>query len=987
MNDLNEDNKRKDFLLTFSDLLTIIKKNSRKIGMSSLIFAMLAFYYGLTRPVQYEAEATFKEKGKSQSGLGNSLSAAFLMLPENGDSSAMTILRSRTLIEHLIQQQDLQGVITKKERSFSLIPFQTIKNNLLVEYAHFKNLKNPVLNDSENDLHIRDIAYHGEVPITLSITVISPEKFMVDDGRSQEFREGTFNQPFFNNEYSFILSQLNSKPINENQYSLVLLPLQLSAELFAKQFKVEPDKNDKNLLKIIHKNGNRLQAAAHINALMRLYQDYIECEHEQICKKQVGYLVARQKEMGQSLETMMKDHAHALSSDLSSTGFATSEKAMEFLASSQHDLKHKLLTLNLEIQRLEKAAKYPLNNDVFSSISKFDVINKIATEKRLLKQQADSLNLVLRNIPSQTQDFQNTFASQLDDVKNIKKSIKDSDLALASIQRDEIPQNHPELSGDSQSVYKAWLDRLVDTRQKLDNNPSSKECKNDWEQCKTGFSAYLSNLNHFLNVYQRNIEERLAHQQAPLKEFQGINLNVAETLYISYSTELSQAESLSTQHEFTYSQLNKPDFEVGSLSTILNDPLSLDIISRASNIILALKDQDNRSTKEQDRLNADLAIQKGFLKTHIQQSIALLALRQNFLREKIRHLQSLNLSLIHEQISILENQIKEYISSSLENLHQEKELLEKNLIELRIEMAAFPQKWASEQLIQQQMEINRNLVEEISKLVESKNISNNLEKMQSAPVDHAYPPIHPKSPRLFALSLIGAILGAFLGLAWTLGRSVMEGIKASAANLKAGGLQVCGHLSRSYEDTSDRDPLLDEDLSTLRRLIAYIDPQDSTNGSANTLLLLEGKGPNYAVPLAELMSRKGLKVLILELRFDEVGNKDSRGVLQYLEGKIEKPEIVQGESFDRIISGGICRYANERIGSQKLQDLIAELSKKYDWIIINSSAMPKSAEAENLLELFPCAAISVTEETLDDLKVCIARAHDSKHKIAFLLAG
>ncbi|HEV8053172.1 MAG TPA: hypothetical protein VGP47_11820, partial [Parachlamydiaceae bacterium] len=586
-------------------------------------------------------------------------------------------------------------------------------------------------------------------------------------------------------------------------------PLELSAERIAKQFIIEPDKNDKNLLKIVHRNADRQQASAQVNALMALYQKYVECEHEQICKKQLGYLLDRQKEMGQTLETMMQAHANALSSDLSSTGFATSEKAMDFLAASQQDLKYKLLTLNLEIQRLERAEGYPLNNDVFSSINKFDVINKIATEKRALKQQADSLNLVLRNIPSQSEDFQASFTSQLEDIKKIKKSIKDSDLALASIQKNEIPQIKPELSGDSKYVFEAWHDRMVNTKGKLDSNPSSKDCQNDWEQCKSGFSAYLSNLNHFLNVYQRNIEERLAHQQAPLKEFQGINLNVAEALYISYSTELSLAESLATQHEFTYSQLDQPNFEVGSLSTILSDPLSLDIITRASNIILSLKDQDNRSSKEQERLNADLTIQKGFLRTHIQQSIALLKLRQNFLREKIQNLQSLNLSLIHEQISILENQIKEYITSSLENLNQEKELIGKNLAELRMEMAAFPQKWAAEQLIEQQMEINKNLVEEISKLVESKNITNNLEKLQSAPVDLAYPPIHPKSPRLILLTIIGAIAGAFLGFIWTLGWSVMEGINVSAANLKAAGLQVCGSLSRSYEDVSDKDPLLD----------------------------------------------------------------------------------------------------------------------------------------------------------------------------------
>ena len=308
----------------------------------------------------------------------------------------------------------------------------------------------------------------------------------------------------------------------------------------------------------------------------------------------------------------------------------------------------------------------------------------------------------------------------------------------------------------------------------------------------------------------------MSHQQAPLKEFQGINLNIAKDLYISFNKELSNAESSATQHEFISDQLNEPNFEISSLSTILTDPLSLEMITRTSNLILALKDQDNRSAKEQERLNADIAIQKGFLKTHVQQSIALLNLRQKFLKEKIQHLQSLNLSLIQEQISILENQINEYIDNTLVNLNQEKLLIEKNLNELRMEMAAFPQKWAAEQLIDQQMEINKNLVEEISKLVESKNIANNLEKLQSAPVDMAFPPLHPKSPRLILLTLFGAVAGAFLGFLWILGWSIIQGIQASTDNLKGIGTDVCGFFSRKYPKSFDQDPLLDNDLTTLR---------------------------------------------------------------------------------------------------------------------------------------------------------------------------
>lgn len=989
MNTPSDDKQANDFLLTFADLTNLFKKNKNKIRNSAIFFALIAICYGLTKPVEYEAEATFKEKGKSQSGVGSSLSEAFFLMSDGADSNALTIMRSRKLIEDLIKDQGLQGVVTKHEHRFPFISLQAIKNNLLIEYALLKKLSAPILNAPTVDLKIQEISYKGEIPTNLQIKVLSEEKFGIYDPHSKKYEEGFFGQPFSDQHYSFTLVHANPSPINQGEYSIVLLPLEQTAKTLSKQFTVETDRSDKSLLKITYKNADRHLASTNINALMALYQKYIQCEHEKICEKQISYLVQRQKEMAKVLETMMQAHADELSSDLSTTGFATSEKAMEFLATSQYQLKQKLFTLNLEIQRLQKTkGEGHIDNDVYSSLSHLDVINKIATEKRLLKQQADSLDLVLRNIPAQSEEFKESFPSQLNDLDEIKQTLKESLLTLTSLEKNQIPPLYPKLVENSKYIVDAWHERLVKSKNNLDAHPSKKACVDNWEQCKKGFISNLLHLNHYLNVYQRNIEERLAHQQAPVKEFQGINLNIAKDLYISYNKDLSAVESQKTQHEFILTQLNEPTFEVSSLSTVLSDPLSLEMISRATNLILALKDQDNRSSKEQERLNADLAIQKGFLKTHIQQSISLLALRQKFLKEKIQRLQSMNLSLIQEEISILENQINEYGMNTLENLLQERELIENNLAELRIEMAAFPQKWAAEQMINQQMEINKKLVEEVSKLVESKNIANNLEKLQSAPIDIAFPPIHPKSPRLLFLAIIGAAAGAFLSFIWTLGNSIITGVQASSSSLKAAGQYVCGSLSRNYSGSFDEDPLLDSDLATLRRLIAFVEPSSEDNTYrhlANTLLLLEGKGPNYTPSLAELLSRKGRSILVLELRFEEMQEIDTAGILQYLEGKIHEPPIVHLPRYDKISSGGICRYGNELIGSQRFKDLLTLLAKQYEWIIISSSASPKSAEAESLLDLFSFAAVSVTGESMENLRSYIQHAKNPKNKIAFIL--
>lgn len=973
--------EQSDFVLTFEDLLTIVKKNKKKFFGSAIFFAVLALCYGLTKPIEYEAEATFKEKNKSQSGFNNSLSAAFFMLSDVGDSNALAMMRSRVLLEDLVKDQGLQGQIVKVDYRFPLIPFETIKNNILTEYALLMRLPIPILKDPEVDFKFDEIAYTDEVPIPLEMRVLSDKTFAIYDHHKRKVGEGEFGRPFSKDHYSFTLSQTRAIPVDHGVYNLVLLPLELTAQRLSKLFTIESDRSDKGLLKISYRNRDRKQAASHVNALMALYQKHIECEHENLCEKQVGYLIQRQREMGKILEGMMQTYADVLASDLSSTGFATSEKAMEFLASTQQKLKEKLFATTLEIQRLDKVQQEGEEDHMISALSHSDLINRIAVEKRQLKQQADSLNLALRSDPNQTHEFQQSFLAQLEELDQIKQALQESQRALVSLENNEIPVKSPKLNDESKYIFNAWHERLTKL---ADNGHVSEECAANWKECRSGFAAYLSHLNHYLSVYQRNIEEKLAHQQAPLKEFQGINLNIARELYISYNRDLSALESRTSQHEYILTQLDEPTFEISSLSTILTDSLGQEMISRVSNLILALKDQDNRSSKEQERLNAELAIQKGFLRTHIEQSMALLQLHQNFLKEKIQSLQSITLSLIQEELSILDNQLKEYISSALDSLYKEKELISDNLAELRIEMASFPQKWAAEQMIYQQMEINKGLVEEVSKLVESKNIANNLEKLQSAPVDRAFSPIHPKSPHLILLTLAGAVLGMLVSFIWTLGRSIVDGVQVSEHTLVANGQDFSGLISSHNMSQGDfyKHPLLDPDLSTLRRITTFMEAH-AISGN-HMCLLLEGKGANYSDALAELLARKGLKVLVVELRFDEVSSLVSSGMLPYLEGKVDEPKISSTNGYDKIGSGGICRYANELISSRRFRQLLDTLSRRYDWVLLSSSASSTSAEADTLLDIFPLAIVTLVDETIQDLRPLSQRVRENKNQITYV---
>lgn len=976
--------KDEEFLLTYSDLKILLKTKARMIRNGALLMGLAALCYAVTKPIEYEAKATFKDKANSQSGMAEQ-ATALLMISDTTDNNAFTILSSRKIKEDLIKAEGLQGIITKEEATFPVIPVQKIKNNILAELAWLLKMEDTILEGPAKELKTVAVNYDGEVRANVKIKTGNPEEYTVFDSKGTSLGAGKYGEPFTAENFAFVLVKTQPDTPPSGSYNLTLLPLSKTANDLCKKFDVDVAKTDSSLVTITHLCTDRLQSARNVNRLMELYQKHIHCEHEKLCESQIDYLLKRQQEMGKQLEQTLQTHADELSSDLTTTGFANSDKAMEFLASSQQQLKQKLFITNLEIQRLENALKQNgADADAFYPATMTETFTKLSSDKRLLRQQADGLDLALRTLPEVQQTFRDTFEDQLDHLDEIKGAIKESNLIIANLSDGLPPCESPILTSDTKYNVNDWNERYLAAKLDLEKSPDSLAAAESMNNCKEGYLSYLQHLNHYLNVHKKNIEERLAHQQAPSNEFQGINLSVGKELYLSFNKDLSQTESQIGQHRFILEQINDPAFEVSSLSTVLNDPVSNEIIGKISTLILALKDHDNRSTKEQERLQADLSIQKGFLATHIEQSTALLELRKEFIKGKIRQLQSINLSLIQEELSILDNQGKEHIIAALENLRQEKLLLESNLGELRIEMAAFPQKWAAEQLINQQMEINKSLMREISTLAVSKNISNNLEKFQSTPVDSAYPSTRPKYPNIILITLAGAFTGALMTFLWALGHSITHGIKASQETLESAGLHVSGKLSRTYAEPIDTHPLTDQDLNTLRHLMTFFKETHDYTTHAD-LLLLEGNGPDFAMPLAELLSKTADSAIVIDIDFQKASESATAGMLQYLEGKIDAPVITRKGSIDWIPSGGVSRYSTELVSTGRFSTLIDQLNAKYNWVIVRSSASPESAEAQTLMNMFTHSVISLGEETTKSLRNCFSNARTVGKKVSFVL--
>lgn len=977
---MNNKPPKEYFLISFSDLISIIKKQRYKIGMCMLLAAVIAFFYNATKPIEYQAEGTFKEKHKTQEVSAKSLSGLLYGKDTADDGNAISLLKSRKLAELLVQENGMQVTITENKSD----PFRTlrlIKDNLLVEYARFRNIRKPIIASKGSDFIVHHVHYPNEIPLALRLVVDESDIISLFDSQGTLIASGTFGEPLIADSFSLTLDKINSQALQGKEYTVALMPLGDIAKAISSKLTVETTPKDTRLIKISYLHPDRYQVTKQINDLLRLYLGYIMKEHKDFQRLQMEYLQESQKELSVQLQEDLLAHANTLSSGLATTGFTSTAESIKFLATNYVALKQKWLALDMNLQRLESICNQDLlDYEKCIFIPGCEGLQRFTGELYLLKQRADVLDHALRSDDKSLKPFHDSFNELFADLNEITECIKEAKSMQSSLENNEMPSPHQRLLSHPQFVVKRWYDNL--------NESKDKGNITEEKRAKEGFVSYLTHLIHYLNVHQRNLEEQLSHQQAPLTQFQGVSLATAEELYILYCKELNIAETELSQLDFIMRQLNEDNFEISSLSGFLEDHISASMVEKAAESFARLKDADNISMKEQDRIKYELAIQKDFIKLHLQQRVTLLGLRTEDLQEKIRILQNTSLSLIYEQISILENQIKKYIVSAQESMKDEQQVLQMNLSDIKMDMSNFPQKWAAERIIDQKLALNRGMMEELVKLVKTKDINNNLDMIRTLPVDSPLVPIHPKSPNILLFTILGAILGGFLGVGYVVIQTITRGAEVSVDTLRLSGQHVSGILSRQYHHSLDQDPLLSSDLDTLRRLLSFMEGPDDYNVElGKRLLLLKNQGPNYAESLAGLIAKKGQKTIVIDLCFDQPIPDNTSGLLQYLAGDVKKVEVLHNSSYDFISSGGISRYANEYLSTQKFKELLNTLQMEYDWVIAYSNAPIQSAEAENLLLLFPSAAISVMNETLPQFEKCFSDADHLEKKRSFIMVN
>ena len=152
------------------------------------------------------------------------------------------------------------------------------------------------------------------------------------------------------------------------------------------------------------------------------------------------------------------------------------------------------------------------------------------------------------------------------------------------------------------------------------------------------------------------------------------------------------------------------------------------------------------------------------------------------------------------------------------------------------------------------------------------------------------------------------------------------------------------------------------DLETLRHIAEFLSSHLKAGEALNTVCI-GGKYPDYSKGLAEMLSMRGLRVLVVQYVFDQVVHSDQTpGLWQYINGEVETPPIRHRLSYDYLPSGGTTRHGAEFISNPKFLSLLSEVKHKYDVVLLFSSADAAKAEGLAHLKIADVAIITVQQE-------------------------
>jgi len=939
-------------IVTLSDLSWFFLSQKKKWIRIAWIGALCSFCFFALRSPQYKAEATFKE-GVEKSGAEGALKSLLGDFGSGGQQpQAIALMKSNQVLKPLVEKLGLQAQIVQSRWIVGKV-LRRIRDNLRIEFGKPLDELDPFLFKNVVNLEENAQVYFLKFTTPSCFTIFNAD-------RKSKIGEGQLGSPVSFSSSQFTVEKTPAHLKLGVFYQLNIVPWIPIVEGLRGQLKISSDKINKSIYNLSLTHRDRRCAQRLINELMASYQCYLKKDHDQLAGEQLAYLEKRQDQLYGKLAQTLDEHVSYMDQNLGESGFLGLDQESQSFLGSYQKMFQRRLDIDLELSLLERAEmSQPFSIPSYSNCGK-----SLTSDIQDLKQQRDLIEISLQqqHSLSTVQEEETQLAARRDELQEIRL-----EKGAVKTLKEEVGE------GSEISLTEFDLgETLYGWAKKLEDRDEERE-----DLCE-----YLENYSRLLSLRESMLQERVFYGNKAPPELEGIDLETAGKLFVDYNNKIDYSVAAMRRYSQFREQVLLKDFELGSLSSILSDPLSQNLIASANRIALQLKDEKYHSSREGERWEDELSLQRKILSDHLAQLERVEEMNLALYKEKMASLQQVWLDGINRRISVLLERARSEIKDRREALLRETQILVQKMEEIRRRSQGLSGKWKLEKWLELKTEMDQKIMETLTQLVESKTIGHHLHHVESKPLDEAILPSSPTKQFLLRKALIGAFCAVFAVLFFSLVKTILRGFPLSVEKLQAMGLPTAGPLSFSCDGPGSA-PLSGPDLDLLRRLALF------SEGS-KVIGLIGGKGPDYSYALGENLARMSYRSLILRCDFtSKFSKEDVPGLLQVWKKEIASLPIRKGTGFDYIPSGGHTPFGAEMLQSPSFAKWLEQLKENYDWVFLFSREPLSAPESAAVLRLCDKAVVTISKETTEQLTPFVEWAYHetgTKNRLTFVVA-
>ncbi|NGX62106.1 MAG: hypothetical protein K940chlam9_01600 [Chlamydiae bacterium] len=378
---------------------------------------------------------------------------------------------------------------------------------------------------------------------------------------------------------------------------------------------------------------------------------------------------------------------------------------------------------------------------------------------------------------------------------------------------------------------------------------------------------------------QRELEERMASlspkTEPPLSfassllqiHDSSLPLTSAESLLHDHRNTLEALALEKRRNEHCVEKLMQREFNPSSLASSFDDPSLKIRFEKLHELNHHLADKKNWTEKERGQIQEQIEAEKLFLADYLAKQQEGITVQEATLLSRIDDLEKDLLTLLYKRHQALEQELKNWGKRA----------------------SHFPQKWLTEQKILLTTEMQKEMNESITKLLEAKIVGSHLDSPFSFPLRAAYPPALPNSPHLLVNPLLGFLASCVLAVIGLGIREIAKGPSGSPENLRALGKVSLG-LYASSSKKRDRNTLVRLAYRIAQKQTILISSQTATTLGQDLAELFSAKGEEVLLVDPELFSEEFLQEAHLESQLSKLKSTHTKLILTF-QGPATHPKL------------------------------------------------------------------------------------------------